>query len=145
MDALAPPPVGHRVLLVEDDYFIQDIYQRAFITAGYQVTVASDGEEGMNKALVGPYDIILLDIMLPKMTGIEVLRKLRDRTASTFKTPILLITNLGQEEVIKEAFAIGADGYLIKAQVTPADVIEEVKTFLSRRLTPVLPTEKATP
>lgn len=126
-------PTGKKILLVEDDYFIQDIYQRAFVAAGYQITLASDGEEGKEKALAQPYDLILLDIMLPKMTGIEVLRLLRQPTASTAKTPILLITNLGQEEIIKQAFALGADGYMIKAQLKPGDVVAEVQTFFNQR------------
>lgn len=122
-----------KILIVEDDYFIRDIYTRVFIAAGYSIDSAEDGAEGWTKAQTGGYDLILLDIMMPKMTGIDVLRKVRGPTSPIKTLPVLLITNLGQEEIIKEAFTIGADGYLIKSQMKPQDVVEEVKTFFAQQ------------
>lgn len=138
-----------RILIVEDDYFIRDIYTRMFISAGFSIDSAADGDEGWTKAQAGGHDLILLDIMLPKMTGIDVLKKIRDPASSTKTLPVLLITNLGQEEIIKEAFAIGADGYLIKSQLKPQDVVAEVRTFFAQQAasaaseTPVIPQSNA--
>ena len=121
------------LLIVEDDFHIQDIYRMAFTKTGeYTVETASDGQEALVKINTHPYDIILLDIMLPKVTGIDVLRAIRNPASPTKNTPVILITNLGQDEIIKEAFKIGADGYLIKAQFTPQDVINEVNSFFDQ-------------
>lgn len=118
---------------MEDDYFIRDIYTRMFISAGYAIDSAADGQEGWTKARSGGHDLILLDIMLPKMTGIGVLRKIREEGSPVKATPVLLITNLGQEEIIKEAFTIGADGYLIKSHLKPQDVVAEVQAFFAQQ------------
>lgn len=121
------------ILLVEDDFHIQEIYRTTFIKTGnYTVETASDGQEALVKLGSHIYDLILLDIMLPKVTGIDVLRAMRAPTSPTKDTPIILITNLGQEDIIKEAFKIGADGYLIKAQFTPLDVVKEVDAFFQQ-------------
>ncbi|KKS98155.1 MAG: Sensor protein [Candidatus Gottesmanbacteria bacterium GW2011_GWA2_43_14] len=121
------------LLLVEDDFHIQEIYRMSFVKTGnYSVETASDGQEALVKLSSHVYDLILLDIMLPKVTGIDVLRAMRAPTSPTKNTPIILITNLGQEDIIKEAFKIGADGYLIKAQFTPMDVVREVDAFFQQ-------------
>ena len=121
------------ILLVEDDFHIQEIYRTTFIKTGnYTVETASDGQEALVKLGSHIYDLILLDIMLPKVTGIDVLRAMRAPTSPTKDTPIILITNLGQEDIIKEAFKIGADGYLIKAQFTPLDIVREVDAFFQQ-------------
>ena len=121
------------ILIVEDDFHIQDIYRMAFLKKGkYNIETASDGQEALVKLRAHVYDLILLDVMLPKVTGIDVLRAMRSPTSPTHDTPIILITNLGQEDIIKEAFKIGADGYLIKAQFTPQDVVAEVDAFFEQ-------------
>lgn len=121
------------ILLVEDEFQIQDIYRMAFVKTGrYNVETASDGQEALVKLRAHVYNLILLDVMLPKVTGIDVLRAMRAPSSPTRDTPIILITNLGQEDIIKEAFKIGADGYLIKAQFTPQDVVNEVDAFFKQ-------------
>lgn len=118
-----------KALIAEDDYFIRDIYERTLKSAGFDVEVAVDGEEALQKAKNGLYDMILLDILMPKMTGIDVLRLLRQKGASTEDTIIVMTTNLGQDNIIKEALKIGADGYLIKAQLDPDDLVNEINKF----------------
>lgn len=121
------------ILIVEDEFHIQDIYRMAFLKTGrYTIETASDGQEALVKLRAHVYELILLDVMLPKVTGIDVLRAMRAPTSPTRDTPIILITNLGQEDIIKEAFKIGADGYLIKAQFTPQDVVNEVDAFFEQ-------------
>lgn len=120
------------ILIIEDDFYIRDIYNKSFTQAGYIVDVASDGQEALNKVKDKTYDIILLDIMLPRVTGIDVLRAFRSPQSKVKSTPIFLITNLGQEDVIKEAFKIGANGYLLKAQLTPQDVVTEIEAVFNQ-------------
>ena len=119
-----------KILIVEDDFYIQDIYVKTFKGGGYAVDSATDGEEALQKAKSARYDVILLDIMLPKITGVDVLRALRQEGATTQETPIFMTTNLGQESIIKETFKIGADGYFIKAQIQPKNLVAEINKFL---------------
>lgn len=117
-----------KVLVVDDEDSVREIYRHEFLNNGYTVAVAVDGEEGLLKAGEETPDIVLLDIMLPKMSGIEVLRALKENEL-TKKIPVLLLTNLGEETIIKEGFELGADGYLLKVSYTPSQVVEEVKKF----------------
>lgn len=117
-----------KVLVVDDEDSVREIYRHEFLNNGYTVIVAQDGEEGLLKAGEETPDIVLLDIMLPKMSGIEVLRALKENEL-TKKTPVLLLTNLGEETIIKEGFELGADGYLLKVSYTPSQVVDEVKKF----------------
>ncbi|MBI4058463.1 response regulator [Candidatus Gottesmanbacteria bacterium] len=122
-----------KILIIEDDTYIRDLYMRSFQRDGYEVEAAVDGEEALNKVKTGTYDVILLDIMLPKVTGIDVLKSIRSPDAKAKDTPVFLTTNLGQEDIIKEAFKIGADGYLLKAQLTPQDVVDEINSFFKQQ------------
>lgn len=122
-----------KILLVEDDLFVRDLYIRYLEKANYQVTSAIDGEEGVEKAKAADFDMILLDIMLPKKTGIEVLKELRDQNHPAKDIPVFLLTNLGQEKIIDEAFKMGCQGYLLKAKLLPAEVVSAVSKFLDTR------------
>lgn len=117
-----------KILLIEDDYFINQLYMRILKQVGYKMVLASDGAEGI-KLADNSYDLILLDIMLPKMNGINVLKKLKENP-NTKKIPVILLTNLGQESVIKAAFTIGAQGYLMKISMTPYEMVEKIKPFI---------------
>ena len=117
-----------KILLIEDDYFINQLYMRVLKQAGYNIILASDGIEGV-KLADNSFDLILLDIMLPKMDGINVLKKLKENP-NTKKVPVILLTNLGQASIIKAAFTIGAQGYLMKMGLTPYEVAEKIKPFL---------------
>lgn len=121
------PPTAKRILLVEDEFFIRDLYERYLSKNGYEILTAVDGEEGLNKAQTEKVDLILLDIMMPKMTGLEVLKKIKEDGALAKDTPVYLLTNLGQESIIKDAFKMGAEGYLLKAKMLPKQIVEEIK------------------
>jgi len=118
------------VLVVDDEPAIRDIYQREFSRSGFYVSVAADGEEGLLKAGELVPKLILLDVMLPKMSGIDVLRDLK-KNPLTKDIPVLLLTNLGEEAIIKEGFSLGADGYLLKVSYTPSQVVDECRKFLN--------------
>ena len=123
-----------KVLIVEDDVFLREMYVHTFTKEGFEMTEANDGEEGITKAEQGEFDLILLDIMMPKKSGIEVLQALRRPSAKAVKTPIILLSNLGQESVIREAFNMGADGFILKSDTLPRDVVSRVDDFLKGKL-----------
>ncbi len=118
-----------KILLVEDDSFLAGMYVAKLNLDNFEVTLASDGEEGLKKAKSDHPDIILLDIILPKMSGFDVLKAVK-KDAATSKIPVLLLTNLGQKEDVKKGIALGAVDYLIKAHFMPSEVIEKVKKIL---------------
>lgn len=125
------PPTDQRpkLLCIEDEHFIGELYTRALTNAGYDVLVIADGEAALKEAESNNYDIILLDIMLPSMSGVEILRRLRqsDRSAP-LKAKIIITTNLDQEEDTREKIEHMADGYVIKAEITPRELV----TYLSQ-------------
>ncbi len=126
-----------KILITEDDFFIRDIYSKVFSLSGYEVQVAVDGLEALEKIKTQPFDMILLDIMMPRMTGIDVLKNVRALETPAKNTPIFIITNLGQQNVIEEAFKLGMDGYIMKSQVSPQQIVDEINNFfLSRETAP---------
>ena len=121
-----------KILVVEDDQFIRELYIDILQDEGYDVDHAVDGEEGYAKLHMGGFDLVLLDIMLPKIDGIKILEKLKNETPPvTPNKAILVLSNLGQETIIGNAIALGARGYLIKSDHTPDQVINKVKEYLT--------------
>jgi len=120
-----------KILVVDDEAPVREIYNKEFTGSGFKVCLAADGEEGLLMAGKETPDLILLDVMMPKMSGIDVLKALK-KNELTKKIPVLLLTNLGEEQIIKEGFGLGADGYLLKVSYTPAQVVEECRKFLGR-------------
>jgi len=114
-----------KVLLIEDDEFIRDLYKRQLDMCDMFTYAFSNGSDGLKSAQENQYDLILIDIMLPGMNGLDVLRNLK-ATDATKNIPVILISNLGQDAVIKEGFALGAIGYLIKATFTPDQIVQEI-------------------
>lgn len=113
-----------KILCIEDEYFIGELYTRAMRKAGYDVTVIVDGAQGLLQAQTNQFDIILLDLMVPTMTGIEVLKHLRNKEETpSLKAKIIITTNLEQKEETRQAIESQADGYLIKAEVTPKQLV----------------------
>jgi len=126
-----------KLLIAEDDFFIRDIYSKVFSLSGYDVQVAVDGVDAFEKIKAQQYDMILLDIMMPRMTGIDVLKNVRALSTPSKDTPIFIITNLGQQNVIEEAFKLGMDGYILKSQVSPQQIVDEINNFfLNKEATP---------
>lgn len=128
MEDTAPRTKPIKVLCIEDEHFITELYSRALTKAGYDVKVIFDGIEGLEAAKSDQYDIILLDIMIPNMTGVEVLRRLRDE-APDLHSKVIITTNLEQREETREIIEKQADGYLIKAEITPKQLVEFLKNL----------------
>lgn len=120
-----------KILVVDDDPDVRDIYDETLTEAGYQVELAVDGQEGLDKILKGGYDLILLDIMMPKIDGLTVLKKVKE--GSPWKTPIVILSQLNEEKVQKQAKDLGAKDYLIKSDLTPDIVLKKIAEFLSNQ------------
>lgn len=121
-----------KILVVEDDQFLREFYQELLTQEGYLIDVAGDGEVALSKLQGSEYDLVLLDIMLPKKDGIQVLRELKVTPPKTAHLAIVVLTNLGQDAVIKECFNLGAQGYLIKSALNPDQVLQEIKSYLQK-------------
>ena len=117
---------NHRsILCLEDEHFIGELYARALTKAGYTINVIADGAKGQQEAETGKYDLILLDLMLPNVTGIEILRKLRDpNRKNPIKSKIIVTTNLEQREDVRAEIEKQADAYLVKAEFTPHQLVD---------------------
>ena len=118
-----------RVLFVEDDPTVAQMYKLKLELDGYQVIVASDGEEALEHAMANPPDIIFLDIRLPKMDGLAVLEKLRE-TENTKAVPVVILSNYSERELVERGLKLGALEYLIKSQTTPAKLAGGVESWL---------------
>src|SRR6185369_9276689 len=129
MDQPQSSAPGRKVLCIEDEQFISELYARALTRAGYKVTVEVDGQKGLDLALTNQYDIILLDLMIPSITGIEVLRHLRGEGAPKLKAKVVITTNLEQREEIRADIEAQADAYLVKAEITPRELVSFLNTI----------------
>ena len=117
-----------KILYMEDDTFFADLLSRKLRGAGYEIDVAPDGEAGMQKVRSG-YDLILLDILMPKMDGFEVLRQLKaDDALST--VPVIVLSNLGAEEDLNRAKELGAEIFLVKAATIPSQILDSIDQVL---------------
>lgn len=115
-----------KILLVEDDPFLIDIYTTKIKEAGFSVEVAKDGKEGLRKIKEGAPDLVLLDIVLPGIDGWEFLEKVK-KNKDIKGLKVVVLSNLGQKEEVKKGIKLGAKGYLVKAENTPSQVVEEIK------------------
>lgn len=119
------------ILLVEDDPLIVKMYQAKFINEGFQVIIAENGVKGLEMALGNKVDFIVLDIMMPRLSGIDLLEKLRDDPKGK-NIPVVVLTNLTEKEEEEKALKLGAKEYLLKANLTPGEIVERVKKHLSK-------------
>ncbi len=117
------------ILIVDDDVFISGIYATKLNVEGYEVHQAIDGEAGFAMAKEVLPDVILLDVLMPKMDGFETLKKLKS-TASTKRIPVLMLTSMGQKEDIDRGLSGGAADYLLKTQTLPTDAVDKIKKLL---------------
>jgi DNA-binding response OmpR family regulator len=117
---------GLKVLVVEDDKFLQKMLLMKFGSEGYKVTGASDGEEALKQAFAETPDLVLLDLILPKVNGFEVLTELKAEP-KTREVPVIVLSNLGQEEDMRRVKNLGAVDFLVKSNMSIHDVVGRVK------------------
>jgi DNA-binding response OmpR family regulator len=120
-----------KILIIEDDEFLLRMYATKLGMEGYKVILASDGEKGLCLAIKEKPDLILLDLLLPKKDGFEVLKELKAKV-ETKGIPVLVLTNLGQKQDIDRCFALGVTDYLIKAHFIPSEVIVKINRILEK-------------
>src|SRR4051812_13310418 len=129
--ASAPVSTGKRILFVEDDEALASVYSMRLEAEGFQVRRVPNGEDALAAALEYKPDLILLDVMMPKVSGFDVLDILRN-TPETANLKIIMLTALSQESDKERAQQLGADEYLVKSQVVIADVIEKIRAQLAQ-------------
>jgi adenylate cyclase len=121
-----------KVLLADDDQALRQLYSLELTNQEYTIVEAVDGEDCLAKAKAEKPDLILLDIMMPKTDGIAALSKLKaDEELKTI--PVVMLTNFGQENLVQQAFGLGAVDYLLKYKVTPAEMADKVKQVLTSK------------
>jgi DNA-binding response OmpR family regulator len=119
-----------KILIVEDEEFLADMYRIKFQSEGFKVFVANNGTDGIKIATEELPDFILLDLVMPGIDGFQVLKTLRENE-NTKKLLIYVFSNLGQSSEVERGINEGADGYLIKSNLTPSQMMEKVKAALS--------------
>ncbi len=120
-----------KILVIDDDQAIRDLYKEILTTEGFAVDTMKDGQEGYFAILNGGYDLILLDILIPKMDGIAILEKLQSEKPQKPNGPILILSNLGQETFTEKGLTLGAKECLTKSNYTPDQILAKVKKYLS--------------
>jgi len=119
-----------KILLVEDDPFLIDIYTTRLKEEGYLTEVSTSGEDCLNKLNKEDFDLLILDLILPDINGLEILKKINEKKETFPKLKIIILSNIGDKKGIEEGIRLGADKYLIKAHHTPSDIIKEIKNLL---------------
>ncbi|OGF79234.1 hypothetical protein A2W54_02015 [Candidatus Giovannonibacteria bacterium RIFCSPHIGHO2_02_43_13] len=120
-----------KVLIVDDDEFLLEMYALKFRELGFAVEIAKNGEEAVQKAKEVSPDVILLDVVMPKMDGFDVLRVLRKENIAS-KAIVLILTNLGQKDDFDRGMKFGATDYIVKAHYTPSEVVKKVQSLLKK-------------
>jgi len=119
-----------RIIIVEDDTLLSKMYATKFTAEGFDVVLALDGEAAVQQIAKQPFpDFMIMDMMMPKLSGIQVLERMR-ATPQFAKTPVLILSNLSDPVQIQKVKQLGVVDYLVKANYTPSQIAEFVKTYL---------------
>ncbi|QQS61455.1 MAG: response regulator [Candidatus Moraniibacteriota bacterium] len=119
-----------KILLVEDDEMISEIYQKKLEQVGYKVELAADGNQAEKKIRLGSYDLVLLDLVLPGLDGITILKEISNEGALPLPSPIVIFSNLNDTENQESAFRYGASGFISKSQFNPSEFLKEIERYL---------------
>ena len=120
-----------KILLIEDDKFLRELIIQKLGKEGYEVVEAAEGETGLAKMKEEKPNLVLLDLILPGIDGFEVLSRIK-KVPSLVQIPVIILSNLGQEEDVRKGRELGANDYFIKANHTPSEVVEKVKALLNK-------------
>lgn len=119
-----------KVLIADDEKDLLELYDQAFKDGGFETIAVENGEEGLTRALETHPDLLLIDIQMPKLNGIEMLKKLREDPWGKL-VPVVMLTNLGGANEISDSMNLKIDRYIIKADTNPIEIVNEVKRILS--------------
>ncbi len=120
-----------KIAIIEDDQVISQMYRMKFEAAGFEVEIADNGSRGIDLVKSFSPDIILLDLQMPKLNGVEALQKIR-KEAWGKTTPVIVLTNTGEEEAPTDLKDLGVSSYIVKANLTPRQVVQRVKETLNK-------------
>jgi len=120
-----------KIIIVEDDPMISEIYQKKFTEAGFSVLVADSGEQVLSLVEKEPVDVVLLDLILPRMSGFDVLKKIKEGKSGP-DTKVIIFSNLNQPEDQQKAIDLGSDGFIVKSEHTPSSLVKEVERLLNQ-------------
>lgn len=119
-----------KILLVDDDSFLRDMYATKFGERGHTIAAAGDGESALKSIREETFDVVLLDLVMPGLSGLELLERIKGEQLE--KTPtFIVLSNQGSEEDIDSAKRAGAKGYIIKAEMIPSEVVAKVESLVS--------------
>ena len=123
----------HKILLVEDDPFLSSIMKNRLQKDGFEVNVAKDGDEALASIRLAKPDLVLLDLILPKKSGFELMEEIRnDPKTQAKELPIIIISNLGQPEDVSRGHDLGAAKYFVKAKTSIDDLVQNIKDFFKK-------------
>ena len=121
--------VMKNVLLIDDENETAQVFKTGLVAAGFSVVLAGNGQSALDAVKNNKFDVILIDQMMPDMSGIDVLKTLK-ANEETKNIPMAMLTNFGHDEMVKEALNLGANDYILKYQVAPNDLVAKVKTLV---------------
>lgn len=122
-----------KALIIEDDSYISDMYKIKMEAENFEVVIAEDGVKGLKELEKYRPDVILLDVVMPKVDGFSVLKTIKNNS-DIKDIPVVMLTNLGQKDNVERGFELGASGYIIKAHFTPSEVVKKVKEILEKEI-----------
>lgn len=120
-----------KILVVEDDKFLRNLLVRKLEEDNFNVLTSIDGNEALEKIKKETPDLILLDLILPGLNGFEILRQIK-QDSNLNKIPVIILSNLGQQEEVKKGIQLGAVDYLVKAHFTPAEIVSKIRSILNK-------------
>lgn len=123
------PDEKKKILIAEDDDFMRNMYESKLSMEKFEVIPVGNGEEAVKIMNTRKVDLVLLDIMMPKLNGFEVLAWIRNQK-NTKTLPVILLTNLSEGDQVQKGLSLGASDYIVKAQFTPEEVVEKIKKYL---------------
>jgi DNA-binding response OmpR family regulator len=124
------PVAAKKIIIIEDDDLIRQLFGGELRKSGFAVEDFALGKPGLEALGQNKYDLLLLDIMLPDLNGLAILKEARQNVANK-DLRIVMLTNLGQDNIISESYKLGANGFLIKSSYTPEQIIDEIKKMIS--------------
>jgi DNA-binding response OmpR family regulator len=124
-------PKKQKILMIEDNPYLRKIYKNKLNLAGFEFIEATNGEEGLNKVIAEKPDLVLLDLILPRKNGFDVLIDIK-KNEETKNIPVIILSNLGQETDIKRGLSLGAQEYLVKPEINLSEVVDRIKDCLAK-------------
>jgi len=121
-------PQKPKILMIEDNPFLRKIYRNKFTSIGFEFIEATNGEEGLNKVISEKPDLVLLDLILPRKNGLDVLIEMK-KNKETKNIPVIILSILGQEKDVKRGLSLGAQDYLVKTRISLSEVVDKVKKW----------------